>query len=270
MIYVYPKLPAKITTSSFRIAGNGLANCLFIYARAISLSKKNHYPMLSPTWFNLSLGPYIRKQADKRHYIGLFNRSEEISGLKKFFILCFYKHIKEKDAFNKKRKNSVIIVAGLSDYYLPFISDYRIVSDYIISHVNQNKIQTVLNYDFSNCAAVHIRLGDYTLERRVPMDWYIQRIRTLLLDKSNLRILVFSDGKDEELKDILDIDNAERVFFGNAIADIIAMSKCDFLIGSDSTFSAWAAFLGQVPCVFYRLKSKPVLFDNTKEIIDNG
>ena len=39
--YVYPMLPAaKATTSFFRISGNGLANCLYMYAEAIAIAKR--------------------------------------------------------------------------------------------------------------------------------------------------------------------------------------------------------------------------------------
>ena len=39
--YVYPMLPAaKATISFFRISGNGLANCLYTYAKAISIAKR--------------------------------------------------------------------------------------------------------------------------------------------------------------------------------------------------------------------------------------
>lgn len=40
------------------------------------------------------------------------------------------------------------------------------------------------------------------------------------------------------------------------------------MIGSDSTFSGWGAFLGQVPCVFYRKHYGPVLKDQSKEIVE--
>ena len=69
--------------------------------------------------------------------------------------------------------------------------------------------------------------------------------------------------------ELTSIPNVERVFFGNAISDIFAISKCCYMIGSDSTFSGWGAFLGQVPCVFYRKHYGPVLKDSSKEIVEN-
>lgn len=70
--YVYPELPALRTTAFVRIAGNGLANCLFVYARAVKYAHRTGARMIAPTWFNISLGPYLRRQPDKRHYLHLF------------------------------------------------------------------------------------------------------------------------------------------------------------------------------------------------------
>lgn len=69
--------------------------------------------------------------------------------------------------------------------------------------------------------------------------------------------------------EITSMKSVQRVFFGNAIADIFAISKCCYMIGSDSTFSGWGAFLGQVPCLFYRKHYGPVLKDQSKEIVEN-
>lgn len=88
--------------------------------------------------------------------------------------------------------------------------------------------------------------------------------------EGQFRFLLFSDGTDEELRDLTSLPDVERVFFGNAIADIYAISKCCYMIGSDSTFSGWGAFLGQVPCVFFRKHYGRVLVDESKETVEDA
>ena len=56
----------------------------------------------------------------------------------------------------------------------------------------------------------------------------------------------------------------------NAMADIYAISRCRYLIGSDSTFSGWGAFLGQVPCVFFRKHYGKVLRDEANERVEDA
>lgn len=268
MAYVYPKLPAKHTFSLFRIAGNGLANCLFVYARAISIAKKYNLPIIAPTWLNLTIGPWLRMQQDKRHYIGLMRSTREISGIKKIWLLNTLKHVNEHDAYNPE-DNVIIEVSGLGDYFVPIIPSHHIVAPYIISHIHERNIKRVNDYDFTNCVAIHVRLGDYSPEWRIPLSWYKSKIEEQHSDNPKKKFLLFSDGTDDELSELLCLPYVERAFFGNAIADIIAISKCCYLIGSDSTFSAWGAYIGQIPSLFYRLKSKPILLDSSQEIVEN-
>lgn len=251
--FVYPKLMAFRDMLFFRIGGAGLANCLFVYARAIQYAHRTGARLITPTWQKFSIGTYIRREKDKRRYVDLFTTENEITGIKKVNAVLFcHPHIEQ----------------GLQNYFLDFISDADYICSYIINHIRPSVRTVVDSYDFRNCIAVHVRLGDFPEEHRTPLEWYKEKI----LSKSNegqYRFLLFSDGTDEELKDLTSLPNTERVFFGNAIADIYAISKCMFLIGSDSTFSGWGAFLGQVPCVFYRKHYGPILQDKEKESVED-
>lgn len=258
--YIYPKFPALYTTPFFRIAGNGLANCLFVYAKAIVLAHRYNAKIIAPTWFNLTIGPYIRKQKDKRHYLGLFNHKQESSWLN----LVFNKTTRDEAEFCTN--GGVLIVEGIYDFFKPLLGYGGIVNEYILNHISDRLLDSVYNHDFSNSVAVHIRLGDFPESRRVPMSWYVEKIKEY---GKNRNILIFSDGTDKELEQILSLENTRRVYFGGAIQDIIAISRCQYVIGSDSSFSAWGAYLGQVPCCFYRLQFGQILEDCNNQIIEN-
>lgn len=253
--YIYPKFNAAKHLGFVRIGGCGLANCLYTYAHAIVKARETGAKIITPTWFNISVGTYIRREADKRHYLGLFKSEGEVSGISKYLKLMFC------------RKN-VETIEGLGGYFAPILNDAEYVSSYIESHVNPKLMESVNAYDFTDCVAVHVRLGDFPDSVRVPMSWYRDRIIEMQVSNDNLRFLIFSDGRDEELKELLEIEGVKRVFFGNAIADIFAISRCCYLIGSHSTFSGWGAYLGQVPCRFHKKTYGPILKDQTKEIID--
>lgn len=252
--YVYPKLPASRDLRFFRIGGAGLANCMFVYARAIHYAHTTGARLITPTWQKFSIGTYIRRERDKRRYVALFSGHGEIGGLKKVYTTLFcHPHVEQ----------------GLQNYFIDLLSDADYIREYITSHIRDSIKRTVDNYDFSNCVAVHIRLGDYPAEHRTPIAWYMKKI-TEKNSEGKYRFLLFSDGKDEELSELTSLPNVQRVFFGNAIADIYAISKCCYLIGSDSTFSGWGAFLGQVPCVFFRKHYGRVLIDESKEIVEDA
>ena len=265
MKYIYPKLPGAYTFPFFRIGGNGLANCLFVYAKAIVIAHRYGAKIIKPTWFNLSLGTYLRQEKDKRHYRNLIISQGEITGLKRLFTLIF----KHKTTFEKTFANnqcSVLVVEGIYDFFKPLLGYQNLVSDYIIKHINPSLLFDVNKFDFKGCVAIHVRLGDFPMERRVPIKWYIEKIKGL---NNYSRFLLFSDGSNEELKEILNIQGVQRVYFGGAIQDIIAISRCSYIIGSDSSFSAWGAYLGQVPCTFYRLQFGQILVNPDMQQIEN-
>jgi hypothetical protein len=64
-------------------------------------------------------------------------------------------------------------------------------------------------------------------------------------------VLVFSDGTDRQLRDLLALNGARRLSFGSSIADMVALSLAPVIVGTaGSTFGAWGAFLGKVPSVW--------------------
>lgn len=254
MKYIYPKLFAHVDLGFARIGGNGLANCLFVYARAICEAYRTGAKIISPTWERFSPSTYIRRERDKRHYTSLFRAKGEITGIKKLFLM---------------RGKNTKIITGLGNYFLDLMNDVEYCQKYIVDRINPNIRSSVDKFDFKHCVAVHVRLGDYPASLRTPISFYKRHIERVYKEKSNSKFLIFSDGSDEELLELLHHPNVERVYFGSAIADIYAISKCCYLIGSDSTFSGRGAFLGQVPCVFYKKHYGRVLLDPTKESVEN-
>lgn len=252
MKYIYPKLPAVKTFPFIRLGGYGLANCLFVYAKAIVLAERYQASILTPTWINFSIGPYLRNQIDKRHYYGLFVANEEISGFKRLYHLL--NTTSNENEFCATDKT--LVVEGIYDFFKPLLFHHNLINKYLLNHINPKLLAPIRDFDFSNCIATHVRLGDFTQERRIPLTWYKQKILDCFI---NDPVLIFSDGKDEELVSLLELPNVKRISFGNAIADLIAMSRCKYIIGSDSSYSAWGAFLGQVPCSFYRLEFGQIL-----------
>jgi len=47
------------------------------------------------------------------------------------------------------------------------------------------------------------------------------------------------------------LPNVSRANYKNAVADLIAMIRLRLLVCSGSSFSAWAAFLGEMPTIWF-------------------
>ena len=257
-LYINPMLSNR-DYGIVRVGGPGLANCMFFVARAAILAKKLNAKLMRPTWERIGIGQWIRKERDKRFYSGLFSKKERISGMRKAILLAISKKIKEEDA--KPSMNGVVLVSGLRGYF----SDLWENRDYVCAYFQEKILPAAIQLvptELSNTVAVHVRLGDYPQKWRTDINWYvkvIQKVRvfwSLMTDADatqSLKFKVFSDGSNAELSELLAIPGVERADYGNAFADMMAISKCKLLIGSDSTFSGWGAFLGTVPCVFSHL-----------------
>jgi hypothetical protein len=109
---------------------------------------------------------------------------------------------------------------------------------------------------------IHVRRGDFRVARtpgefltggslRTPESWFVESLLAVrrVVGRA-VPAFVVSDADDAELGELLGLDRVRRISTGSAIADLLALSRARFLIASGgSTFSAWAAFLGQSPAI---------------------
>ena len=236
--YIYPSLPARYDFLLFRVGGFGLANCLFVYGRALVLSKKNNLVILPPTWLNFSLGPYLRSERDKRHYSGLFSWSL-LKEIQKMYILILF-------------PGRVLEIKGIGTYFDILRGESVNIKNSLYSLIHPSvkfKLEQRIN---EKTIGIHVRLGDYPQNRRTNIDWYIEVIKKINNIENNLiySFLIFTDGNEDDILPLLVSDRVSLVQGQTALEDIWALSLCKLIVASDSTFSAWGSFLGQVPIVF--------------------
>lgn len=261
--YIYPKFESFVDIG-IRIGGFGLANCMFVYARALVLAELFEYKLINPTWQRFGIGQYIRNEKDKRHYFGIF-KSDGITGLKKYLLILFGEKIKENipNLINSCLP-VVIVVEGLGKYFEPLLPYQKQIK----SKFQKISKFSINNEEFKYSIGIHIRLGDFISNYRTPIEWYVEKIHQINeVTKDKAEFLIFSDGTDEDLKIIMEIKNVKRSFCGNAFADIMALSYCALILGSDSTFSGWSAFLGQKPSIFFNKHYGRVMLDEKNEMI---
>lgn len=265
MKYIYPRF-AKHDMGIFRLGGPGLGNCLFIYARALVIAYETGMQMIWPTWPSIKVGPWLRHEKDKRFYGDLFSSNQQyVVGLKKLKLLFFtpkavISHI--NTPLPELKENGVFMYDAFVMKFDDLIPYRDIIRDSIIDMTKEEN-KKCLGHDFSHEINVHVRLGDFSkpnekqqeqrmFNTQLPIDWYVKAIRDMkevLGDKVSFNI--FSDGSDEELKPILDLGGCKRMFWGNAISDILALSQSKVIIASGSSFSLWARFLGNSNCITF-------------------
>jgi hypothetical protein len=103
---------------------------------------------------------------------------------------------------------------------------------------------------------------------RLPMDWYVDRLRVLRAAIGrDVPVIVYSDGDDAALAPVLSERGVIRSPRQASVTDLLAMSNASALIASGSGFSLWGAFLGNVPRISFRGQSiVPIHADPTHEV----
>jgi hypothetical protein len=79
-----------------------------------------------------------------------------------------------------------------------------------------------------------------------PISWFVGAIKCLQ-GEGWQRIVVCSDGTDDELKPLSSIPGVVINRDSNALEDLMTLAHARLVIGSGSTFSAWGAFLAGSP-----------------------
>ena len=283
MTYLYPKL-SEIDLMFMRFGGAGLGNILFPYVRALVYHRDHpDTRIIWPTWFNVKAGPIIHRDLDKRFYNDLFvNRSGCIDGFQKARLLLTKKHITEQELLEgKDASDCVVDFTGMDGCFENLMEEHRFIYDDLVANLNP-KNRSALEFDGTQGICMHIRLGDFTRvsweevkqgrhTSVIPIEWYAAMAKSLRsILGEDTKIIVFSDGKDEELRPLLDLGNVERVCFGTSIADILALSRAKLLVASGSSFSMWARYLGRMTTIMFPNQVKQKILtekDSAREIV---
>lgn len=108
----------------------------------------------------------------------------------------------------------------------------------------------ILNKEYSQLFAIHVRRGDYSnfqdgiyMYSIAEYQRWIEEIRTAY-QSQKIGFIIFSDSPEAAA---LCSTNDVEMGPGGLIEDLFMMSQCDKIIGPPSTFSLWASFFGNKP-----------------------
>ncbi len=254
---LYPKL-SKLDFGFIRSPGPGMGNLLFPISRCLSKlnDEPNSHEMIYPTIPQFKLGPIIRNEKSKRFYLKEFrNRS-----IKEWFKWIYF--MIKSISYGNKNKNEFIQEEDLKNYFYEF-SDKK---NFILSWILDNMREKIKPHSIrSNIIGIHVRRGDFrkknshslinqnTVNFQLNDDWYIKVVEKLLNENNKInQIIIFSDSREVDyLYDYF--GKLVSTSFDDSITDvgsIISLSRCEYIVCSQSTFSMWAAFLGNSKCVW--------------------
>lgn len=230
--FLLPKLPRKIAKGLYLVFVKFVR--IFKKDRVIKDGGEDFF--LPPTLNTNSVQQEILEKAEKKggaFYIDgwLFRNSE---GLKKY-------HREIKDFF----KPSEVHYEKAKDSVDELIKKYKII------------------------VGVHVRHGDYKVWQNGKFYYEFDEAARILSDylknsgfkKDEVVFMVCSDDKFKP-EDFAGLNVVSGP--GHPVEDLYALSFCDLIIGSTSTFGRWAAYYGDIP--FIPFSRKQIIWKNYENI----
>jgi hypothetical protein len=244
----------------------GLAHSLSAWARCVIWAQKHDVEMLAPIWLRPRIGPYLRRERDKRFYAKLFRKGTATSGLKRARLLLLAERVAAGQAYPE------LPIAPNKDIIVQFENtpgdNERRFFPLLVGHHDLVRAQLldITKPQFHPATgmpahiAIHVRLGDFSAipdaatlasgatNVRLPMEWYADRLAALRAQlNADLPAILYSDGSDDALQPLLSIAGVTRAPAQESITDLLAMGQAAALISSGSGFSLWGAYLGGAP-----------------------
>ncbi|QPF87117.1 hypothetical protein IC762_12805 [Bradyrhizobium genosp. L] len=263
---IYPVLGGAKDLGFVRLSGNGLGNSFYSYFHAFVLANQCNGQLIFPAWMSLKSGPIRRGDASKRLYIGLFEpQDDEMAGLMKYVLLrkaLFRPNVitigdAERVTVDAARLNLV----NCKEFIFRGLYEHKDLIRKRLVAMTRKSLPDGFGWGSSPYAAIHVRLGDFATttdiaainggasNKRVPMSWYVHIIKRIKQSSPDRPILIVSDGQEAELAELINA-GARLLRTGSDIGDLLSLASASLLVGSNSTFSRWASFLGGMPSIW--------------------
>jgi hypothetical protein len=264
---VYPVLGGWLDLWFARLFGHGLGNSFYSYFHAVALAERLNAVIVAPAWFSLKIGPLLRGEGSKRFYWRMFRPLPgEVRGLPKFFTLLV--HYRRRVIVEIGGSSQPSLVSGALNavtcrkFTFHGLHAYRDVIRQRLLGIVRHAVPPGHCWGQGGHIAAHVRLGDFQVadlkvvrnniaNKRIPLSWYVNVVRTLRQRYPDKPAYVFSDGKEHELQPLLEL-GAKLYRSGSDITDLLMMSAASIFVGSNSTYSRWAAFLGNMLSIWLK------------------
>ena len=275
---IYPQFPGGRDFAVVRLGGAGLGNCLYPYFHAVVVAQQNRGQLIAPTWPSIKIGPLLRRERTLRQY-GTMLRAhpDEIAGVAKLvrLALLWSGHsrlvVRVGQPGHPAASGLTIVEVPTHEFTFVGLHPHRDLIRKRLIEILVAPPRNPPDWGAGAHAAAHIRLGDFRASQsddlrrsfrdgeRIPLAWYVRAIKQVRSIYPELPLYLFSDGQEHELAEVTRIEGVTLRREPNDVADLLALANARLLIGSNSTFSRWAAFLGNMPSIWpnTQLREKP-------------
>lgn len=252
-----------------RLPRAGLGNILLVWAQALVFARLKGLPLVTSGWGQIYVGPVLRRERHRRYYGRYFASLDSIPAKQKLLSLFSHRRIHEPDV----RKASEYPVDGrlyiftrVPHWSDPFgqIRDQRELVRASLRQMIRPHLHEQLARLERPWVGVHIRMGDFRPLQpgedfskvgivRTPLSYFSELIAGIRsIHGTDLPVMVFSDGHDDELREILQLPNVRRASRQADVLDLLLLAQSRLVIASaGSTFSYWGGFLADAPLLLH-------------------
>lgn len=263
---IYPSLPAPLDLGFVRVNGAGFGNCLFPYFHALVHAEREGRRLIAPCWRSLAVNAKLRGDGSFRRYEQMVRpHADEIDGLAKAAALGSLRPFAQVQDVAPgqplRASHRPLVVVRSSAFTFEGLAPHRMLLRNRLLQIMRRPPPRAPYWGGARYAAVHVRLGDFdppdgaaidaaASNIRLPLDWYVRLVERLRRFHPDLPVRVFSDGTDAELAPLLAMPGTQRARSIDDVNELIEMAEAAVLIGSNSTFSRWASFLGNMSTIW--------------------
>jgi hypothetical protein len=265
---IYPSLPARRDYLLFRLSGSGLGNCLFTYFHAVARSYRTGERLVAPRWGSIRIGPILRGETSMRRYATMLrNHPDEVTGVRRLLILATRwrrRKVIDYDLMSEPIAVTRDLTVVERSFTFVGLTPHRDAIRLRLLQLFRQSRTGVECWGVGDYAAIHIRMGDFAeaviddhlrgraTNSRIPLTWFQGIVAAIRSARPGLEIRIFSDGRADELATISSMAGVTLMSGQIETDDLFDLSGACLLVGSQSTFSHWAAFLGGMPTIWIK------------------
>lgn len=223
-------------------------------------------PLHVSGWNHVRIGPVLRGDRG-RFYLGKFRKTREIGLLDRLAALLLNRKAWDPPVAPVQNEVPTVYVFSRVPHWRDYFADLRDHRDLIRKALIETvspAVRCAVESALPPLISIHVRHGDFRPLRlgeefakvgavRTPIQYFVELIGGIReVAGCNLPVTVFSDAKDEDLKELVDVPNVIRHSPQVAIVDLLLMSKSKVIIVSaGSTFGYWAGFLSEAALILH-------------------